>query len=224
MKMKKMVGAVAVAAALAMGTCVPAFATGGASASDATENPFSDSGNTVIKAHIDNVDKNIRATVPLNVTVVFGGQGGSDIIAPSSTDYKITNIGEGPIQVSEVEMSGVNTLFNAEGIYELDGAWYNDAGQITTGNYMMLTYKTAAMNTFLGTSHPLTAAKAKAGKNNNDEDYVTGATNFSAEQIAVGSDLPIELGGKVYVSTGKISQEDLTDTLCTLKYTIAAAE
>ena len=57
MKMKKMIGAFALTAALAMGTA-PAFA-----AQVGTDNDeFSDNGSTEIKAKVDNINPQVRAT------------------------------------------------------------------------------------------------------------------------------------------------------------------
>lgn len=220
MKIKKMVGAVALTAALAMGS-VPAFA---ASVDDSTTNEFSDNGSTEIKAKVDNFNSNVRAKVPLKVVVVFGGTGASEITGPTASSYAIENIGDGPIKVTNAEITGMNSTFISEAIYEDSDVWYDsNDDEITEGNYLMFTYETAGNKTYLTDGHKLSDAKAKAGKSPNDEAYVEGAKTFSAETLAAkGDKLEIQLGGKAFFKD-TISNDQLTDTLCSIKYTITTA-
>lgn len=214
MKMKKMVGAFALTAALAMGTA-PAFAT---VADDGSSNAFSDNGSTEIKAKVDTVDKQVRATVPLQVTVVFGATGASDITGPSSDAYAITNIGEGDIKVAEAEITDMHTTFTS-GVVANDGTdWVDGNGdRITSGDHIMFTYTTALNDAYLTTDHKLSASKKMT-----DQVYYSSAKNFTAETIAVGEKLPITLAGKCFF-TSTLSAGEQTDTLCKIKYTIASA-
>lgn len=214
MKMKKMIGAFALTAALAMGTA-PAFAT---VADDGSGNAFSDSGSTEVKAKVDTVNKQVRATVPLQITVVFGATGASDITGPSSASYCIKNIGEGDIQVAEAEVTEMHSTFSNEPIY-LDGNDWLDANgdPITNKNAIMFTYTTALNETYLTDGHPLSQAKSTVA----DKQFVENAKRFQAETIAVGDSLPITLGGKCFF-TDTLTAGEQTDTLCKIKYTIQA--
>lgn len=213
MKMKKMIGAFALTAALAMGTA-PAFA-----ASVGTDNDeFSENGSTEIKAKIDNVNPQVRATVPLLVTVVFGSNGHSDIIGPNPSAYKITNVGTGNIQVTEAEITDMNEYFSSEPIYNDGSDWVDENGDAVSTNAIMLTYKTDGNNTYLTTNHPLSAAKSTVV----DKQYVSDALKFTAEQLAPNDELGITLGGHACFPSA-ISMDGKSDTLCKIKYTIAAA-
>ena len=218
MKMKKMIGAFALTAALAMGTA-PAFA-----AQVGTDNDeFSDNGSTEIKAKVDNINPQVRATVPLQVTVVFGSNGGSDIVGPNSSAYKITNVGEGNIKLTEAEITDVNTVFtttemgtfgeNKFKTYDGNNMEWNE---ITSGDHLNFTFKADTFENYLTVGHKASEAKGKL--------YVENATAWPTDGISIakGADLPIELGGVAYF-TSTFTQDNLTDTLCKIKYTIAAA-
>lgn len=219
MKIQKMVGAFALTAALAMGS-VPAFAAQPSVGPDS--DAFSETGNTEIKATVDKYDENVRATVPLEVVVVFGPEGAQDIIGPTSGKYAIKNVGTGDIKVTNVALSETTSQFDFEGIYEEDGTWNNANGAITSGNHIMFTYTTEGNKTYLGTGHDLKDAKAYASKaDQGDSIYVADAKAYTAEVIAAEDELNIELAGKAYfvdpIDTG------VTDMLCRITYTIAAA-
>lgn len=220
MKMKKMVGALALTAALAMGTA-PAFASG-----TETENAFSDSGSTEVKAKVDTVNKQVRATVPLQVTVVFGATGGGEITGPSADAYKVTNIGEGDIKLTNIELTGMHETFTSS-VISFDGTDYTDpvsGNTFDTGDHIMFTAQTANNKVYLTDTH---AAK----------DQTTGLTDkaviesifgsgsakkWSDEPIAVGANCPITLGGLHYFNS-TLASGNMTDTLCNLKVTIASA-
>lgn len=116
MKAKKLLGSIALTAALAMGT-MPAFASttapsdwltnvdqgiGGAGVSDNTQlmnvnqtnasdpNSKVGTGSTAVKASVFDADLNV--TVPLQLSVAFASTG-SELTTPSSGAYKITNNG-----------------------------------------------------------------------------------------------------------------------------------
>lgn len=210
MKMKKILGTAALTAALALGT-TPAFAA--SVADDGSTNAFSDSGSTEVKAKVDTVNKQVRAQVPLSVTVVFAGHGASDIMGPSASSYKITNIGEGDIKITDAEISGVNELFDCSPIRLTD-----IEDESVEGDKMMFYYITKNNKTYLTSNHKLSQATTGTTQTR----YIAGAKGFTAEELAPGESLGIELGGKAYFNS-TFTQDDLTDTLCTIKYTIAAA-
>lgn len=216
MKMKKMVGALALTAALAMGTA-PAFAAPGATGESAFDN--TDKGSTDIKAEVQkSLNTQIQAKVPLQVVVTFGSTGASDILGPTADMYKITNTGEDTIAVENVEVTAPKAPFTSEAIY-LDGSnWSTSEAAITSGNYLMFTYKTAQNNTYLTPDHSLASAKKATDILYAGSDAVT----FVKETIAKGDSLGIEFAGKAYF-TGTIAASDVADTLCQVKYTIGAA-
>lgn len=212
MKMKKMVGALALSAALAMGTA-PAFAA--SVDDDGSTNEFSDNGSTTIKAKVDVVDTNVRATVPLQVTVVFGNDGYSDIMGPSADAYKVTNIGEGDIQVSAVEITDLNNFFTSASFQKT---------ATPTGKNLMFFYETQGNSTYLTTAHPAQSGKATTADKNIMQSYgkTAKAWNAAADALGPGDELQIGLSGAAYFDE-EISADDFSDTLCKIKYTIEAA-
>lgn len=233
MKMKKMVGALALSAALAMGTA-PAFA---ASASDAAQNEFStDGGNTVIKAQVKNIDENICATVPLNVVVVFGSQGHSKIIAPSASEYQITNTGKGDIKLTEgaIESGSNNTGITMDwmtaGAAETD-PWVDKSGTAIANNAprLMLTWGTtaggSAFKTYLSDSHALSNATNADKVDSKYNPVYSDFAEWPTGGITIAKDtaIDIQLGGDVYNGGTALSLSESTDTLCKIKYTIAKA-
>ncbi len=222
MKMKKMVGALALTAALAMGTA-PAFAAQVGSDND----EFSDNGSTEIKAKVDNINPAIRATVPLQVTVVFGSNGGSDIVGPNSSAYKITNVGTGDIKVTEAEITDVNNVFtttamgtDGAGKYKTWDSVNEEWKALDSGDHLMFVFEAGTFKNYLTDGHAASAGLA----NNPHTRLVPGATAWPTDglHIAKDADLPITLGGVAYFNS-TFTQDNLTDTLCKIKYTIAAA-
>lgn len=222
MKMKKMVGALALSAALAMGTA-PAFAA--SVDDDGTANEFSDNGSTTVKAKVDTVIENVRATVPLQVTVVFGSQGEVEIQGPSDKSYAITNVGTGPIYVANAEITDMNNFFASE-------AW--KSGVTPSDKAMMLFYSTdgdSGVDTYLTTGHNLLAAKTgNSGPGKTEKELLTTwgktAVNYEGNEDIIPADngkLHITLGGMAYFAD-QISADDFSDTLCKIKYTIAPFE
>lgn len=227
MKMKKMIGAVALTAALAMGA-VPAFATApsGTVDTEAGNDEFSDTGATEIKAKVDNYDPSVRATVPLKVVVVFGSEGGVDIMGPSSDAYQISNIGDGAIKLVEAELADFSTAFNSQTV------WVNTSGNyvtgattngtaITSGNALMLTLKDTEgqMGVYLTTSHKASQQTATTQERKIFPDAVA----WAEPEIAAGDSMGLELSGHGYFNT-KLDSGELTDALCKIKYTIESAE
>ncbi len=84
----------------------------------------------------------------------------------------------------------------------------------------MLTYNDGTNLTYLAADHPLSAATDSTRAT--DGIYVDGAKPFSKVEIAAGGKLPIQLGGKSQFGA-PVDNTELTDALCTIKYTIAKA-
>ena len=212
--MKKMIGAFALTAALAMGTA-PAFA---ASVSSETED-FSDNGSTEVKAKVEKVvNPQMKATVPLQITVVFGAEGASDILGPSPTAYYIENTGEDDIKVVDAEITGLNSLFTNQAV-QLNG---QEEAVVGTGNNLMFYLTTENNNCYLTAGH--TAAQQTNGSVQNKYFPASQpAIRWSDEELAFGDKMEITIGGKAYFNE-KISQDKLTDAICSIMYTIAPIE
>lgn len=225
MKMKKMAGALALSAALAMGTAMPAFA-----ASATTETDFAGTdGSTEIKASV--LDTQLQATVPLHVAIVFNADTGEgDILAPDKSTYAITNTGEGAIVLKEAVIEDGATGLKLAGWYvsgkkTLSGVGGDEVlNSAFTDNLVMLTYDDGTNVTYLAPDHALTAASTSADEYDNE--YLgyaeLTATDFQEVNIAKGASLPIQLGGITKFATA-VDNTQLSDTLCTIKYTIAKA-
>lgn len=105
MKMKKMVGALALTAALAMGT-TPAFAAGTSVGNDALFNGSNTNtdlatGNTVVNGMP--INSQLICSVPIDITVVVPTDGG-DLICPTSTAYRIQNRSTNNVKVIGAEL------------------------------------------------------------------------------------------------------------------------
>lgn len=226
MKMKKMVGALALTAALAMGTA-PAFAA--SVSNDAADNQFSDSGSTEIQAKIDNVNPHIRAQVPMKVVVVMGSTGGGTITGPSADKYTIKNIGDQDIEVVDAEITEFNSDFISQPVWQnASEAWVTgtatNGSALTSGNSLMFTLKGINADgdealVYLTTDHPASAQATAAadkrplGGNGSLWQYMT---------MEPEAEVQLELGGNYYFTTA-IDSADNTDMLCKIKYTIDAA-
>lgn len=228
MKMKTMIGSIALTAALAMGS-IPAFAA--QAEQEVSKFDDSEAGKTEIKGKVEKqLNPQLKASVPLKFVVVFNGSNGTEAltVATESAGYGITNTGSKDIKVSSITMEEkADAIIKNEALL-FDGTdWYSetDDSGITTGRYIMITYSDGTNKNFITPSHDTTKWKKKVGATQNDETYITGATNFTAPVISAtaGSNfLPITLGGKAFMGT-PVTNDNLTDTLCTIKYTIADA-
>lgn len=116
MKMKKMIGALALTAALAMGT-TPAFAAGTSVGNDqlfaqignAADNMAQ--GSTVVNGQAINAQ--LIVTVPIELTVVVPTVGG-DLICPSSTAYRIQNQSNNSVFVIGAQINNENQWLAVE--------------------------------------------------------------------------------------------------------------
>lgn len=218
MKMKKMIGAVALTAALAMGTA-PAFAAT-ASASDITAFDNTDKGSTEITAKVEKkLSEQVRAEIPLKVVVVLQAEGGGTIAAPSASSYGLTNKGTANIKLANVELEKGATLtaFDFGTVRDESGSYVQQQyGSPITTNTAMLTFAAGPINTYLSPSHSLSSAT------NTDKMVDSNFTDTKEATLTPTQTLPITLGGLTYFPT-KIDSTHLTDTICTLKYTIASA-
>lgn len=133
-KTSKLFGAVACSAALAIGCAMPAFAVEEAPAGT---NPEASVSTDVEKFTTDNnvttastsVDvlyqaKQIKAEVPLKVTIVASGAPGTagDVLAPKASEYKITNTGTDTTSYAKIKVSKVDTTVDANGDWALVNA------------------------------------------------------------------------------------------------------
>lgn len=119
-KTSKMIGAVALASALALGTAVPAFAadptfpddyTAGIGEYDHQENLRQNS-EVNTQVNVATVVTNINVAVPIDLTIVANSAGG-DVVAPSSgvkpnggttaTGYRIENYSEYPVAIKNIK-------------------------------------------------------------------------------------------------------------------------
>ncbi len=221
MKMKKMVGAIALTAALAMGTA-PAFA-----ASVGSDQDFANgTGSTEVKVTAD--ASTIHATVPMSVTVVMGASGSGTLQTPDASAYKITNTGDTAFNIVNAELTNPDTAFNIIPMYPGEGGtagkWFDGNDDEITANSIMITFNDGTNNTYLSETHALKDAKAKTTSTKlNDNAYDPDFKDFTPINLASKNDsVGIKLGG-VYCLPDAISG-GLTDSkLCSIKYTIQEA-
>ncbi len=216
-KMTKIFGTVAVSAALAIGTAMPAFADPGL-AGDATgdkqdhavqgsTDPNADKPtmSTDVLAYYDKSasesENQVSAAVPLGVYVVINPSGNTEqtIITPSN--YYIKNTGK-----NTVEVTNVNAKMNTNG--KVTWSAVATGTTLTTTKTMKMLFTTGAKQIDLATA------------------TTSGYTNFGLT-IAEGSSAGFDIVGKSFVSTsdaGSIQdQTELADKLFDMTYTIAKA-
>lgn len=112
MKKNTMIGTLALSAALAMGTAIPAFA---AESVGEDLGDFTDANNSTTTVQLEAVASQINATIPLNVTVVADIDGAEQMITPSQGAYKIVNKStSGKLFVTGVEATLSNTSSNVK--------------------------------------------------------------------------------------------------------------
>lgn len=222
MKIKKMVGAVALTAALAMGS-VPAFATTLDDEVGSLGDAFDDtgSGSTEITTRIDNTSTQVQARVPLSLVVVFNSNGYSEITAPTADAYGITCTGSDAIKLSKVEIADWNSddfvsttiVDNGDGTY----SDFVDPDTLLEGSNIMFTLKIGSNFNWLTEDHGTSAWKAT------DKNSLPGAAKWTAPTIQPEDTLGIEIGGVSYFEN-PIDTDDLTDSsVCKIVYTITAA-
>lgn len=220
-KMTKIFGTVAVSAALAIGTAMPAFAAdptaGSGLAGDATGDkqdhavvngvPGSadkESMSTDVLAYYDKNaavgEDQVSAAVPLGIYIVINGTANDekDIITPSN--YYIKNTGKNTVEVTKV----VGKMDSTSGKNWVVAETGTDLG--TTGNNIKMLFKTGAKQIDL--------KKATEG---------TGYTDFGLT-IAEDSSAGFEITGKTRLAAEITDQDELAEKVFDLTYTIKKAQ
>lgn len=217
-KMTKIFGTVAVSAALAIGTAMPAFAADAGLAGDATgdkqdhavvgsSDPTADKSgmSTDVLAYYDKsaseAEDQVSAAVPLGIYVVINPTGNAEqtIITPSN--YYIKNTGKNTVEVTDVKAT-MNTQGKVQWSAVATGT------TLTTTKTMKMLFTTGAKQIDL------------AGA-------VTGYSNLGLT-IAEDSSAGFDITGKSFVSTADANtiqeQTELADKLFDMTYTIAKAQ
>ena len=211
MKMKKMVGALALTAALAMGT-TPAFASGTSVGNDQL---FSQIGNAADnKARGDTVvngmpiNAQLIVSVPIDITVVVPTTGG-ELICPTSTAYRIQNRSNNSVYVigAQLENGSFTAVADASdttGAGSSANNYASNGGKRTIsliGNGLSLGDKTATQT-----------AMAKTG---------TTPWEITAGTAATPTDYGITLSGCTNdFSAAPLTSGTLTSNMCKIVYTI----
>lgn len=206
MKMKKMVGALALTAALAMGT-TPAFATGTAVGNDALFSQLGNAadnkatGNTIVNGMPINAQ--LIVSVPIDITVVVPTTGG-DLICPTSTAYRIQNRSNNSVYV-------IGAQLDDGGFVAVDDA------KATGNDYATLTKRAITLKAngvSLGNKTDGTAMKSTG----------TAPWEITAGSSATPTNLPIELAGYTNeFPSAPLTSGTLTSNMCTIVYTITNA-
>lgn len=230
-KTSKLFGAVALSAALAMGTALPAFAETvgvGTGAETSKDGVLSSTANGQVKATGENVvnlygydvNNQITASIPVSVTVAAPVAGGA-IKAPDPALYTITNTGSVPIKVESV------TGKAATGWKLVGGDLVDNTGKYTaavdqnlnTINLKVFSGNTAPATVVEGTAAPLAGAEfALAAK-------AADGTTSSVELTLEGQAAPAGLTGGSNVSansgaSAKLFSETASKAV-TLTYTVS---
>lgn len=215
MKMKKMVGALALTAALAMGT-TPAFASGTAVGNDQL---FSQIGNAADnKAQGDTVvngmpiNAQLIVSVPIDITVVVPTTGG-ELICPTSTAYRIQNRSNNSVYVIGAQLengsfTAVADASDATGTMQTVNDYSSNGGKRTislVGNGLSFGDKDTA-------SSPNKTAMANTG---------TSPWEITAGTAATPTDYGITLSGCTNdFSAAPLTSGTLTSNMCKIVYTI----
>ncbi len=204
MKMKKMVGALALTAALAMGT-TPAFASGTAVGNDQL---FSQIGNAADnKAQGDTVvngmpiNAQLIVSVPIDITVVVPTTGG-ELICPTSTAYRIQNRSNNSVFVIGAQLENGSFTASADASTESAATTAGMTRYISlVGNGLSFGDKTSTQT-----------AMAKTG---------TTPWEITAGTAATPTDYGITLSGTTNDFSGMpLTSGTLTSNMCKIVYTI----
>lgn len=209
MKMTKMAGAVALTAALAMGT-VPAFAASNYSVGN--DEAFNDgktweAGSTNVDAAVGETtvlgttyNSQLNATVPVTITIAWPTIGG-DIIAPSASAYKITNNSKSDkINVVEITSTAGELFQTAQ--------WVNGKGALDgeSGQAIWLQLKASGVDYALRPSAKLSSQSGQK--------YIP---------IEAESSAGITLSGMVKKGAQNFTSGDLDQTITKITYTIGTS-
>ncbi|WP_165253878.1 hypothetical protein [Adlercreutzia sp. ZJ304] len=195
-KTRKLMGAFALSAALAIGCAMPAFAAAG---DYDGQGSITDAKTDVFLQGVADSQQQISITVPVNLTLSAPENGGT-ITAPSAAAYTITNRGAALVKVSSVTPAvAANFTLSEEA---LSTSFQKDANSAT----VHLTMKTDTLST------PI-VIKGEAA-------ITLPGTHFD---IAGGDSLGISLAGQAYPSEQGNFSVDASVKAVALTYTVALA-
>lgn len=206
MKMKKMIGALALTAALAMGT-TPAFAAGTSVGNDQLFSQLGNAadnkaqGNTIVNGMPINAQ--LIVSVPIDITVVVPTTGG-ELICPTSTAYRIQNRSNNSVFVigAQLEDGAFTAVADATDTTNVPAA--------TTGGGRAISLN--ANNLSLGDKTSTQTAMAKTG---------TTPWEITAGSAATPTDYGITLAGTTNdLSANPLTSGSLTSNMCKIVYTI----
>ena len=204
MKMRRMVGALALTAALAMGT-TPALASGTAVGNDQLFSQLGNAadnkaqGNTIVNGMPINAQ--LIVSVPIDITVVVPTTGG-ELICPSSTAYRIQNRSNNSVFVIGAQLE--------DGSFTASADASTESAATTAGmtRYISL----VGNNLSLGDKTSTQTAMAKTG---------TTPWEITAGTAATPTDYGITLSGTTNDFSGMpLTSGTLTSNMCKIVYTI----
>lgn len=239
MKATKLLGSVALTAALAMGA-VPAFASqtalsdwqpgtdqgiGGAGVSNTNKmmnvstdanNVKTGTGSTAVKASV--FDADMQVTVPLQLSVAFASVG-STLTCPSDGTYQIINNGSKPVKITNIAAtpSGFDLVPLTTATTDLATPSYETAAA-TRG------HKGIAMVLDFGGNNKVDLALAQASNDANGPGALAGMSG-GVQEVTISANSPV--GINVSGATTKFDQNPLSvgyqlATVMTIQYTVQA--
>ncbi len=236
MKATKLLGSVALTAALAMGT-VPAFASvnapsdwengtdqgiGGAGVSvnnkmitnlttDSTNNNHkTGTGSTAVKASV--FDADMQVTIPLQLSVAFASIG-SELTCPSDSAYNIINNGDKPVKITHINATGSGFTL---GDYDTTKAALANLGSPTRKIAMLLdcgTDKVVDLNKAVTVSGDLASV----------DTYGKSGTKIGDIPIPANTPLAIKLSGTTNKFSTPLAVGYQMATIMTITYTVETA-
>lgn len=228
-KTSKVFGALAVSAALAMGTMGSAFA---APTVGTEKGDLKDEANSTTIVELEAIASQINATIPLNVTVVADIDGVEQMVTPSEGAYKITNNStSGRLFVTGVEATLSNAdvdnpSWNAANTNSPEGVSSspNTADSTPAIGSVCLTLTSGELVDGMGDD----AGKKVFGTTTNDSIVLVGKTPKTSPNDWVVAkktgDVAGELGLKIEGGNSKLSnistEESSAQELVKVKYTV----
>lgn len=236
MKATKLLGSVALTAALAMGT-VPAFASvnapsdwengtdqgiGGAGVSvnnkmitnlttDSTNNNHkTGTGSTAVKASV--FDADMQVTIPLQLSVAFASIG-SELTCPSDGAYNIINNGDKPVKITHINATGSGFTL---GDYDTTKTALAGSGSATRNIAMLLdcgTDKVVDLNKAVTASGDLASV----------DTYGKSGTKIGDIPIPANTPLAIKLSGTTNKFSTPLAVGYQMATIMTITYTVETA-
>lgn len=212
-KMTKTFGVVAASAALALGCAMPAFAADSLTVEVGADNNVTGtdadgaSGSTVVNLYGVDSSKQIKAVIPIDMTVSAPKTGGA-LTCPTPGAYKITN------QSSDVDIK----LTKAQAKANTDGQWQISTSTLTADS-LDTTYKKIQL--ILAPQTDEFGVSAATLTLTGAEDTLT---NFDSHTIAAdGGELGIELSGSASPKSGTQFDDSVSEKAAQITYTIAKA-